>query len=109
MHHLATLFDKELYMFRTDLLSILTSKSVRNKKLRVPYQIKLGGGESRWLLLWECITMNSPLNVKFLGIVILWHWFAVPVGGFLPSVRSDVIPAPLRFNDLCNVQLNLLL
>jgi len=48
MHYFSTLFGKELYMIRTDLLSIIRSLS---KTCRGLYQIKLRNGASRWLLL----------------------------------------------------------
>jgi len=40
-----------------------------SEKCRVLYQVTLRNSASRWLLLWECITMHVPLNVKLIYFI----------------------------------------
>ena len=61
---------KKLYMFQTDLLSIICLKHVE-----FFIKINLRNSASRWLLLKEYITMHGILNVKFcLSYQCLWDW-----------------------------------
>jgi len=93
MHYFSNLFDKVLYMFRTSPLSIIRSISTLLEQTasrtsmtntyfvytvlryswwwtvnlyetcRVLYQINMRNSASRWLSLYEYITMHGHLNV----------------------------------------------
>jgi len=67
MQHFSTLFGKELYMFRADLLLIIGSLNTVLKKIGICHTSYVACLLTR--LGWKNIriTMHSPLNVKNIG------------------------------------------
>ena len=70
MHYFPTLFGKELYMFRTDLLSIIRSLETVFTATGICHTsyvdclLAMLGWNSCWLLSDKYITIHGPQNVK---------------------------------------------